>query len=303
MSVMRLGYAHLRVEDLNAAKRHYADTLGMRVTAEGGGRIHLKGWDEFDHHSIVLEEGGTGLASLGYKCQNADDLALYEDRARAFGVTVERMSNGDNLAVGDGLRVTLPSEQIVELYCEMEYVGSDVGLLNPEVRPRHPRGVEVPRLDHAAITAPEPADVERFFCEVLGFRASERLVTDPVDAKLLATFLYCGQSMHDIAVLPGPPGKLSHVAFWVEDWHAILNAGDIFAMDNVPVEIGPSRHGIGRALTSYFFDPSGNRNEVQTGSYRTYADTPTVTWTADQLNKGIFYIQREIGESFLTQVT
>src|SRR6185503_13106825 len=74
MSVMRLGYAHLRVEDLNAAKRHYADTLGMRVTAEGDGRIHLKGWDEFDHHSIVLEEGGTGLAALGYKCQHADDL-------------------------------------------------------------------------------------------------------------------------------------------------------------------------------------------------------------------------------------
>jgi catechol 2,3-dioxygenase len=42
---------------------------------------------------------------------------------------------------------------------------------------------------------------------------------------------------------------------------------------------------------------------VQTGSYRTYADTPTVTWTADQLGKSIFYIQREVGESFLTQVT
>ena len=46
--------------------------------------------------------------------------------------------------------------------------------------------------------------------------------------------------MHDIAVLPGPPGGLSHVAFWVEDWHAILNAGDIFAMDDVPVEVGPA---------------------------------------------------------------
>ena len=303
MAVMRLGYAHLRVEDLEAAKRHYADTLGLRVTAEGGGRIHLKGWDEFDHHSVVLEEGGVGLSRLGYKCASVDDLAVYEDRAQAFGVTVERMSKGDNLAVGDGVRVTLPSEQIIELYSEMEYVGSDVGLLNPEIRPRNPRGVDVPRLDHAAITAPEPGDVERFFCEVLDFRASERLITDPGEAKLLATFLYCGQSMHDIAVLPGPPGKLSHVAFLVEDWHAVLNAGDIFAMDGTPVEVGPSRHGIGRALTSYFFDPSGNRNEVQVNTYRTYADTPTVTWTADHLAKGIFYIQREVADTFLTQVT
>jgi catechol 2,3-dioxygenase len=300
---MRLGYAHLRVGDMESAKRHYADTLGMRVTAESADLIHLKGWDEFDHHSVVLEEGGAGLAKLGFKCQSADDLAVYEDRARAFGVTVERMSRGDNLTVGDGLRVTLPSEQTVELYCEMEYVGTDVGLLNPEIRPRHVRGVDVPRLDHAAITAPEPADVERFFCEVLGFRPSERLISDPAEAKLLATFLYCGQAMHDIAVLPGPPGKLSHVAFWVDDWHAILNAADILAMDGTPIEIGPSRHGISRALTTYFFDPSGNRNEVQTGSYRTYADTPTVTWTADQLARGLFSIQREFSEGFLTGVT
>jgi catechol 2,3-dioxygenase len=300
---MRLGYAHLRVGDLDAAKRHYADTVGLRVTAEGGGRIHLKGWDEFDHHSVVLEEGGVGLSRLGFKCQTADDLALYENRARTFGVTVERMSKGDNLAVGDGLRVTLPSEQIVELYSEMEYVGSEVGTLNPEVRPRHPRGVDVPRLDHAAITAPEPADVERFFCEVLDFRPSERIISDPGEAKLLASFLFCGQTMHDIAVLPGPPGKMSHLAFFVDDWYAILNAGDIFAMDGTPVEIGPSRHGAGRALTSYFFDPSGNRNEVQAGSYRTYADKPIVTWTADQLAKSVFYIQRELVESFLTQVT
>src|SRR5581483_11778414 len=141
MSVMRLGYAHLRVEDLDAAKRHYAGTLGMRVTAEGDDLIHLKGWDEFDHHSIVLEGGGAGLSRLGFKCESADDLARYEDRARAFGATVERMSRGDNLAVGDGLRVTLPSEQTVELYSEMEYVGTDVGLLNPEIRPRRGQGV------------------------------------------------------------------------------------------------------------------------------------------------------------------
>jgi catechol 2,3-dioxygenase len=300
---MRLGYAHLRVNDLEAAKTHYVTTLGLRISAETDGKVYLKGWDEFDHHSVVLEEGGVGLVKLGYKAETPADLAVYEDRARSFGVSVERMSKGDNLAVGDGVRVTLPSEQIVELYSDMEYVGTEMGTLNPEVRPRHPCGVDVPRLDHAAITAPEPADVERFFCEVLGFRASERLISDPGEGKLIASFLYCGQSMHDIAVLPGPPAKLSHVAFWVEDWAAILHAGDIFAMDGTPVEVGPSRHGISRALTSYFFDPAGNRNEVQTGSYRTYADTPTVTWTANQLAKSIFYIQREVGESFLTQVT
>jgi catechol 2,3-dioxygenase len=43
-----------------------------------------------------------------------------------------------------------------------------------------------------------------------------------------------------------------------------------------------------RGMTIYFFDPSGNRNEVFAGGYRTGPDFPTITWTEDQLGKGIF---------------
>jgi catechol 2,3-dioxygenase len=53
----------------------------------------------------------------------------------------------------------------------------------------------------------------------------------------------------------------------------------------------------------YFFDPAGNRNEVFTGSYRCYADTPTIAWTMDMLPRGLSSLQREINESFLTVFT
>ena len=76
MSVMRLGYIHARVTDLDEARRHYVDTLGMQIVQEedpsgpAGGevpeaaaalmrrprRLFLKAWDEWDHHSVVLEE-------------------------------------------------------------------------------------------------------------------------------------------------------------------------------------------------------------------------------------------------------
>ena len=61
MSVMRLGYVHIRVTDLEEARDHYSNTLGMSVVHEEPGRLHLKCWDEWDHHSLVLEEGGVGL--------------------------------------------------------------------------------------------------------------------------------------------------------------------------------------------------------------------------------------------------
>ena len=80
----------------------------------------------------------------------------------------------------------------------------------------------------------------------------------------------------------------------MEDWGAILRAGDIFSMDDVPIDIGPTRHGITRGTTIYFFDPSGNRNEVFAGlGYRVHKDFPTINWTVDQLAKGIFYHARD----------
>ena len=68
-------------------------------------------------------------------------------------------------------------------------------------------------------------------------------------------------------------------------------------MDDVPIDIGPTRHGITRGTTIYFFDPAGNRNEVFAGlGYRVQTDFPTINWTVDQLAKGIFYHARELNE-------
>ncbi len=61
--------------------------------------------------------------------------------------------------------------------------------------------------------------------------------------------------------------------------------------------------GMRPAATIYYFDPSGNRNEVFAGGYEAYPDRPTVVWTPDQLGKGIFYIDRELNERFTTVLT
>jgi catechol 2,3-dioxygenase len=62
--VMRLGYVHARVTDLAEAKQHYGNTMGLYPVHDEPGRAFFKGWDEYDHHSLVLEEGGVGLVKL-----------------------------------------------------------------------------------------------------------------------------------------------------------------------------------------------------------------------------------------------
>ena len=53
----------------------------------------------------------------------------------------------------------------------------------------------------------------------------------------------------------------------------------LLSMYEVPFDVTPTRHGISRGQTIYFFDPSGNRNEAFTGGYMAFPDMPTITWT------------------------
>lgn len=206
---------------------------------------------------MVLEEGGLGVVKFGYKVENDTDLEVMEDRARQFGCLTERMSKGDNASIGDGVRIVLPSEHVAELYSEAEYVGTDVGLINPNSFPRHLVGIGVPRMDHAVITCEDRVVItcedrttqERFFDEVMGFRRVERVVTDLEENQLIASWMTCSNTPHDIAFMAGPQGKLHHFAYALTDWFAIKRAGEFFSMDDVSVDVGPTQHGITRGET------------------------------------------------------
>jgi (2Fe-2S) ferredoxin len=69
------------------------------------------------------------------------------------------------------------------------------------------------------------------------------------------------------------------------------------------IDAGPTRHGSTRGHTIYFFDPSGNRNEVFTGGYWADPKLEPVTWTADKLWQGIFYWDRVEKGAFVANYT
>ena len=305
MGIMRMGYAHVRVTDLAEAKQHYANTLGLYETLEQDGKVYYKGWDEWDHHSVVLEEGGVGLVKFGWKVEKPEDIDVIEKKAQAFGVTVERMSKGENPEVSDGIRFTTPSDHVFEVYHDQTLIGTEVGTHNPEAFPRHLVGVGVPGIDHALVLAEDVRGMEDFLKEVFAFYPTERVQTDldDADAHYIATWMTSNNQIHQLAVLEGPQGRLHHFAFKLGDWAEVGHAADLFAMDDVPIDIGPTRHGITRGQTVYFFDPAGNRNEVFAGGYLAYPDRPLVKWTPDQIAKGIFYHARELNERFTTVST
>lgn len=304
MAVMRMGYMHVKVTDLAEAKGHYGNFVGLYETLEQDGKVYYKGWDEWDHHSVVLEEGGVGYVRCGFKCEKPEDVAEIESKALASGYEVLRMSAGENAEVGDGISVIMPSGHKIDFYSEMSSWGTEVGTHNPEAFPRHLVGIGAPRLDHALLWVPNVAETKRFFTDIAGFFPTEEVRTSlDDDAHVLATWLSVGVLNHDIALLEAPESKIHHFAFEMMDWDQIGRAADIMTMDDVPIDIGPTRHGITRGNTIYFFDPSGNRNETFAGGFRCFPDRPVNVWTPDQLGRAVFYHARELNERFMTVAT
>ncbi|MDX8030413.1 VOC family protein [Lentzea sp. BCCO 10_0856] len=194
-----------------------------------------------------------------------------------------------------GARFALRTELI-------ERFGVSANAMNEALRILRERGVVnvKPGVQGGVFIAQPPPQVRLGVID-LWFRGL--LVAGSEDSDLVGSWMYCGDQPHDIAFVKGANGKLHHFAYEIDDWSALLRAGDVMSMDDVPIDFGPARHGITRGGTIYFFDPSGNRNEVFSGGYRTGPDFRRITWTMDQAARGINYTHREIDQAFLEVVT
>ncbi|MDR2839445.1 MAG: VOC family protein, partial [Azonexus sp.] len=190
------------------------------------------------------------------------------------------------------------------LYAEKKCVGNGLDMVNPQPwNHNSERGIAPIRFDHGLLYGPNIAAVQKIFTEVLGFFLVERVLT-PDGSGNVAIWLSCSHKVHDIAFVEhAQPGKLHHCSFLLESWEEVLRAGDIMSMNRVPIDIGPTRHGITRGCTIYAWDPSGNRFETYMGGYQPYPDYETVTWTFDELGPGLDYPQRKLHETFLTVVS
>src|SRR5690349_9053311 len=79
--IMRAAFVELHVGDLVEAEHFYAELLGMIVSARTEDAIYLRGWEERQHHSLVLRRAPVAAASrLGFRVRSEDDL----DRLHAF---------------------------------------------------------------------------------------------------------------------------------------------------------------------------------------------------------------------------
>ncbi len=295
MGILRLSHVDITVTDLELAAAYYTQVMGLDMVERTDDRLFLKCWDERDHHCVAIRHSTrVGLDRFAYKVEHTDDLEVFETRIERAGGIVERVAK--DVGQGESIRFETPSGHEMELVKDIVKVGGRLPLTNPRPYPEGLIGIAPPRIDHLLVTAEEVGETSRFFQEVLDFRLTEQML-DGGGHQTIA-FLERGHRPHDIAFAQGVNGGLHHMSFWLDDWDHVRRAADILAFNGISIDIGPTRHGITRGNTIYFFDPMGTRNEVFTGGYRPDPDFPTMTWTADRAGRAIFYYEGVLNERF-----
>lgn len=299
MGVLRLSHVDIRVPDLELAAAYYTEVVGLIETARTETKIYFKGWDEHQHHSVIVSYAPTyGLNVVGFKLENESDLDEFHERLEQAGVAVERHEAG---ALGPGSGATVrfdsPSGHVVELVWGMSQIGNLLPLHNPPPYPQGLIGIHPPRVDHVFLMCEDVDGATEFFEKHLDFRLTEQIMAD--DGHQICTFLERTHTPHDLAFITGPQGGFHHLAFWMDDWNDLRNAADICAYNGVTIDAGPTRHGATRGWGVYFFDPAGNRNEVYTGGYWVDPGREPVTWTEAEMGKAIFYYEGEVNQDFL----
>tara|TARA_R110000822_G_scaffold173299_7_gene312944 strand:+ start:4999 stop:5931 length:933 start_codon:yes stop_codon:yes gene_type:complete len=307
VGVLRLGEIGIRVLDMEQSREHYGTRMGLHeVLEDEQGRVYYKAWDEHDHHSLVLRQSDTaGVDYVAYKVSTADELDIFAHRLHDFGLQVRDISEGVYPKSGRRVAFYLPTGHEMQLYSDKVQTGNFMSTHNPGTLPDEGvvRGFRINRLDHCLLGGPDIDECVRLFIEVFGFTLSEKLV-DTESGASLAVFLSCSNKPHDIAfVLQPESGRLHHFSFLLESMMDVIHAADLIGKYRIPVDVGPNRHGVTRGGTIYFYDPSGSRNEVFSGGYVHYPDTPTLTWDTSELGHATFSQDNLVRESFFQVLT
>src|SRR5260370_36130044 len=85
MKIAHAGHAELLVNNLEASKKFFTETMGLFITEEDATSVYLGAWQDWEHHTLILRKGEKpALVHLGWRVETPDSLEQY---ARHFVAT------------------------------------------------------------------------------------------------------------------------------------------------------------------------------------------------------------------------
>jgi catechol 2,3-dioxygenase len=264
--IVRAAFVELQVTDLAASEHFYGELLGMIVSARTEDAVFLRGWEERQHHSLILRQSvpaRPAAARLGFRTRTEADL---EALAEHFdGREMRWVDAGSDPGMGRSLRVWDPFGYPLEFFHAIDQFETQHQRFDLH------RGAPLLRFDHVNLHTPRLEDTLRFWLS-LGFRCSEYISTDdPDDERITGAWMLRKPTVHDVALTAGTGPRLHHFAYWIAEPAGVLRACDQLAggYQSHVIERGPGRHGVSNAFFVYLRDPDGHRIELYSCDYYT----------------------------------
>ncbi|WP_411733435.1 VOC family protein [Paeniglutamicibacter sp.] len=278
--------AHLEIAspDVEASAEFYEKHFGLRIVDRIDGAVYLRCWGDHYRYSLVVREGAApALTRMAWRTQSAEALEVAAARVQESGIEGTWVDSGNGH--GRAFEFVGPFGHPVRLLWELERfeAESEFASIYPDRPEKRSSHAAAPRfLDHVTIASTDVDGFAEWHRDVLGFRLMARTQLDDTNVSVFSV-LTTNEKSHDLGVVldhSTTPGRVNHIAFWVDTHEELLITADVLMENGTPMEHGPGVHGIGEQQYLYFREPSGLRVELNSGGYRNYVpDWEANTWT------------------------
>jgi catechol 2,3-dioxygenase len=277
-----LSYVAVTSPDVEASVAFYEEHVGLTVVDRIDGSVYLRCWGDYYRYSVVIVPGTEpSLATMAWRTSSAEALEEAAKRLEAEGVEGEWF---DGPSIGRAYRFVGPWGHSMTLHWDVERhvsAAADASIY-PDRPSKRSSVAGAPRqLDHVTVATSSVDDFAAWYNRVLGFRIMAKTILDEAPISVFSV-LTTNEKSHDLGVvLDGSTkaGRINHYAFWVDTREELLIAADVLMENGIPIEYGPSIHGIGEQNFLYYREPSTLRIELNTGGYRNYVpDWEPNTW-------------------------
>ena len=269
----------------------FADVLGMTVSGRSGDSVYLRGWDDYERHTLKLTAStAAGMGHVAFRATSPEALARRVAVIEASGLG-RGWTDGD-VGHGPAYRFATTDDHVMEIYYETEWYAPP-----PELKPslknqaqRFPaRGANVRRIDHLNLLTSDVAELRHFLEDVVGMRTTEMIVLD--NGQEAGAWVTTTNKTYDMAFTAdhyGARGRFHHLTYALDSREEVLRAADIFLENGVYIESGPHKHAVQQTFFLYVYEPGGNRIEVDSAGARLMLapDWQPVVWTETERKKG-----------------
>jgi len=290
--VAHLGHVEVYTDKFDESLDFFTRVYGLTVSGRDDTSAYLRGWDEYEFHSLKLtKHDTTGIGHIGYRVSSPQALERRVAAIEASGYKKHGWVDGD-LGHGRAYRFEDPFGHIFELYWETNRFvpgpGEEPALKNLASK-FHAQGVCPRRIDHVNLLGEDASEFRKFVETCLGSRLSEYIQLD--NGRLGGVWFTCNNKTYDLVCTEergGGTGRLHHVTYATDQREDILRAADIFLNNGVYIETGPHKHAIQGSFFLYVWEPAGNRVELANAGARLLLqpDWEPVVWTETDRKKG-----------------